>query len=219
MPSTCGDARDINSFNITVADEVKILNTDTNKLNNTNVVEENKKKDLTPSPIVADYQRKNSLNNSLDSNNVSIVTLDEYGDDSSIIDSDEDCDDVFSPIEMRTTATNGIVSANDDSSNAPNVIHSHEHDAPKLSIGSIAVQNSSGITFGNKTFYQGPVTIKQFLYDKNKWKPTDTGNDNPAFASLGSTTNVQLNNETGKVPIVNPNQENLINCSMNAVCM
>lgn len=36
-------------------------------------------------------------------------------------------------------------------------------------IESIAIQNSSDIQFGNKTFYNGPVTIKQFLLDdKNK---------------------------------------------------
>lgn len=192
---------DVNSFNITSADEVKILNTDARKLNITNIVEENKKNELKSPSIVADHQRKSSLSHSLDSNNVSIVTLDENGDDSSIIDSEEDCEDVLSPSELRATATStGIVLANDGSSNAPGAIHSQEHDAPKLNIGSIAVQNSSGITFGNKTFYQGPVTIKQFLYDNNKWKPTDQGTDNAAFAS-GSITNLdrQPNNETGKV--------------------
>lgn len=35
----------------------------------------------------------------------------------------------------------------------------------------IAIQNSSDIQFGNKTFYNGPVVIKQFLLDdkQNKW--------------------------------------------------
>lgn len=38
-------------------------------------------------------------------------------------------------------------------------------------IETVAIQNSSDIQFGNKTFYNGPVTIKQFLLDdkNNKW--------------------------------------------------
>jgi hypothetical protein len=38
-------------------------------------------------------------------------------------------------------------------------------------IDSVAIQNSTDIQFGNKTFYNGPVTIKQFLLDEksNKW--------------------------------------------------
>lgn len=30
-------------------------------------------------------------------------------------------------------------------------------------IGKVSVQNASDVTFGNKTFYQGPVTIKQIV--------------------------------------------------------
>lgn len=35
----------------------------------------------------------------------------------------------------------------------------------------VAINNSTDIQFGNKTFYNGPVTIKQFLLDDkhNKW--------------------------------------------------
>lgn len=38
-------------------------------------------------------------------------------------------------------------------------------------IDSIAIQNSSDIQFGNKTFYNGPVVIKQFMLDdrNKKW--------------------------------------------------
>lgn len=58
----------------------------------------------------------------------------------------------------------------------------------KPNIGSIAVQNSSNITFGDKTFYQGPVTIKQFIYDKNnKWKETESPPSAPKHDDLGST--------------------------------
>ena len=45
------------------------------------------------------------------------------------------------------------------------------NNAEQSRIGTVAVQNSTDITFGNKTFYQGPVTIKQFLLDEknSKW--------------------------------------------------
>lgn len=35
-------------------------------------------------------------------------------------------------------------------------------------IDTIAIQNSTDIQFGNKTFYNGPVFIKQFIKDENK---------------------------------------------------
>lgn len=34
----------------------------------------------------------------------------------------------------------------------------------RLAFGNVAITNSSDVHFGNKTYYQGPVTIKQFLY-------------------------------------------------------
>lgn len=49
----------------------------------------------------------------------------------------------------------GVVTLCDDDGGA-------QLDVP--SFGNISVANSSEVHFGNKTFYQGPVTIKQFLY-------------------------------------------------------
>ncbi|KAJ3629428.1 hypothetical protein MTP99_013821 [Tenebrio molitor] len=44
-----------------------------------------------------------------------------------------------------------------------------DDNTPELpSFGNVSVMNSSDIHFGNKTFYQGPVTIKQFLYANGK---------------------------------------------------
>lgn len=40
-------------------------------------------------------------------------------------------------------------------------------DANKSNFGNICVSNSNDVHFGNKTFYQGPVTIKQFVYANN----------------------------------------------------
>lgn len=49
-------------------------------------------------------------------------------------------------------------------------------------IGSIALSNSTDVTFGDKHFYEGPVTIQQFLIDsRDKWKNGEDGSDNPAF--------------------------------------
>lgn len=57
-------------------------------------------------------------------------------------------------------------------------------------IETVAIQNSSDIQFGNKTFYNGPVTIKQFLLDEknNKWiartndeNTSTSGNVNEGF--------------------------------------
>lgn len=54
-------------------------------------------------------------------------------------------------------------------------------------IGSIALSNSTDVTFGDKHFYEGPVTIQQFLIDsREKWKNGENGgNDNPAFSEDG----------------------------------
>jgi len=47
------------------------------------------------------------------------------------------------------------------------------------------------VTFGDKHFYEGPVTIQQFLIDnRDKWKPGEGpagGQDNPAFNGGPST--------------------------------
>lgn len=40
-------------------------------------------------------------------------------------------------------------------------------DINKGKFENICVSNSSDVHFGNKTFYQGPVTIKQFVYANN----------------------------------------------------
>lgn len=113
------------------------------------------------------------------SNNVSIESLDGDGSDSSIADSDSDFEDSL-PIEPNVILENirGINNVNRNTSGIvvlnqgqPVVSEiSSANSAVKPQIGSIAVQNSSDITFGNKTFYQGPVTIKQFLLENDKWK-------------------------------------------------
>ncbi|XP_059609203.1 peptidoglycan-recognition protein 1-like isoform X2 [Phlebotomus argentipes] len=57
-------------------------------------------------------------------------------------------------------------------------------------IESVAVSNSSDITFGNKTFINGPVTIKQFIKESQPQSPQ--GQDNPAFE--GSSRSLDASN-------------------------
>lgn len=119
------------------------------------------------------------------SNHISIVSLEDG--DSSIADSDSDFDDMPSAVSdfmydsangaKVNSSSNGIIVVNDSNAGTQN-----GNVAGKPNIGSIAVQNSSDITFGNKTFYQGPVTIKQFLLENNKWRPRQ-GTDNAAYES------------------------------------
>lgn len=122
------------------------------------------------------------------SNNVTIESLSD-DDCSSVVDSDSDIDEIpksaadFFRNKVVCTTNNGsheqnqgvIVINETNSSDNNNVANKQPQ------IGSIAVQNSSDITFGNKTFYQGPVTIKQFLLEKNQWRATDNGADNRGF--------------------------------------
>uniref|UniRef100_A0A0A1XE07 Peptidoglycan-recognition protein LC n=1 Tax=Zeugodacus cucurbitae TaxID=28588 RepID=A0A0A1XE07_ZEUCU len=66
-------------------------------------------------------------------------------------------------------------------------------------IGSIALSNSTDVTFGDKHFYEGPVTIQQFLIDsRDKWKNGEGGNDNPAFA--GDPENAEKSNDSSTPP-------------------
>lgn len=60
--------------------------------------------------------------------------------------------------------------------------------AQRPQIGSIALSNSSDVTFGDKHFYEGPVTIQQFLIDgRDKWKESNE-NDNPTFVNDNAET-------------------------------
>ncbi|CAO1316068.1 unnamed protein product [Diamesa tonsa] len=71
---------------------------------------------------------------------------------------------------------------------------SNNTDQPR--IGTVAVQNSTDITFGNKTFYQGPVTIKQFLLDEknNNKQPGKTNNTNNAVEQIQSDQYFNIKN-------------------------
>lgn len=179
-------------------------------------------------------KHRTSMADSLGSNKMSIVTLDDQNDDdddddddyydngsvsdgSSVIDSDSDVGE-FVPSQHHSNLNESLPSSgimmmdkNLDIGALPR--HSSiwcANNDIKPNIGSIAVQNSSDITFGNKTFYQGPVTIKQFVYDKNnKWKETELpppesvpGNDN--FGSKHSSTDKLSRIQMGKFLLPKP---------------
>ncbi|XP_062128687.1 peptidoglycan-recognition protein LC isoform X1 [Drosophila sulfurigaster albostrigata] len=68
--------------------------------------------------------------------------------------------------------------------------------SPQQQIGSIALNNTTDVTFGDKHYYEGPVTIQQILIDsRDKWK-TAEGHDNPAFNTQATpnATDSKLNN-------------------------
>lgn len=157
-----------------------------------------------PSPPLAPVNSSRSCSppTSVRSNHISIRSLDD--DDSvssSIADSDSDLDDIptadyivqsiraasatadnnrYQPGSSLTPAQGVVVIKQ-----SPTELVQTRENPVKPNIASIAVQNSSDITFGDKTFYQGPVTIKQFLLENNQWRQRDTvdGTDNPAFVS------------------------------------
>ncbi|XP_034655372.1 peptidoglycan-recognition protein LC isoform X3 [Drosophila subobscura] len=86
-------------------------------------------------------------------------------------------------------------------------------------IGSIALTNSTDVTFGDKHFYEGPVTIQQFLIDnRDKWKPGEgggaDGQDNPAFngrpQTNGAAAGSKLDDEGQQAPMLCPYLPNTI---------
>ena len=53
-------------------------------------------------------------------------------------------------------------------------------------IGSIALSNSSNVTFGDKHFYEGPVTIQQFLIDGRDKSKDNSDKNNSTFGNNNS---------------------------------
>lgn len=70
-------------------------------------------------------------------------------------------------------------------------------DQPPSIFGNIVVKNSSEVHFGNKTFYQGPVTIKQFLYNNssnNSELSIKDNEDKPHLVTDGVPNFLKINN-------------------------
>ncbi|KAJ9597993.1 hypothetical protein L9F63_026904, partial [Diploptera punctata] len=56
----------------------------------------------------------------------------------------------------------------------------------KPSFGSVVVNNSSDVHFGTKAFYNGPVTIKQFVYSSKDGSADDVNGNEDAVKSDGT---------------------------------
>jgi hypothetical protein len=82
-----------------------------------------------------------------------VAMNDSEGEDGTDIDCDDEDDDDDSDLKTDSAcASNAIQLAAQKSSES------------RPSFGNIVVNSSSDVHFGNKTFYNGPVTIKQFVY-------------------------------------------------------
>ncbi|RZC34881.1 hypothetical protein BDFB_007349 [Asbolus verrucosus] len=78
-------------------------------------------------------------------------------------------------------------SENDQNYDGAVVLHDDRQQLPAL--GNISVMNSSDVHFGNKTFYQGPVTIKQFLYANGKTQQDKTDCDSEIVLDAATIPN------------------------------
>lgn len=142
---------------------------------------------------------KDSPNPSEKSNNISIVSLqDEDGNSSSTVsDTDNESDDNESTSDIKYvveavkhSAINSSIIPKNGSVILTQAIAQAATTSRPPKIGNVAVQNSSDITFGNKTFYQGPVTIKQFLLDgNNRWVEREQTNQSYVASSDDSSIN------------------------------
>lgn len=136
------------------------------------------------------------------SNNISIESLPEDDDASSIMSdsSDEYRESTEKPElgnrarsyaigamnQVNRIGTNGVLVIDDQQQ-----VQNNPDRPPKIE--TVAVSNSSDITFGNKTFINGPVTIKQFI--KESQPQTPNGRDNPGY----NGSNRSLNGKTVKI--------------------
>ncbi|XP_021698616.1 peptidoglycan-recognition protein LE isoform X4 [Aedes aegypti] len=132
------------------------------------------------------------------SHNISIssITEDDNNDSSAFETSDSECDDeqIKKAIERipkslqpgSQLVQNGMLVVKDDNSSSP-------VSARGPNIGSIAVQNSSDITFGNKTYIKGQVVIKNIYHDKQN------GAVNEGYHETdGELKNSKSNNDSSK---------------------
>lgn len=107
-------------------------------------------------------------------NNISIETLDDDNEDSSVVDSDSDCENhIQSTQQNEYGASSGIVlvNRNVDPHNSCRSNSSYSNNNSSPNFGSIAIQNSQDITFGNKTYNQG--TVNYYINSQNEWKKVD----------------------------------------------
>lgn len=114
-------------------------------------------------------QQRSSPKNSIGSNNISIVTLDENESDSSVIDSDSesDTDEAINcnEIAYRSSIDTQLVDKNVKLQNIGHSSDLRTNDGVRPNVGNICVQNSSDIIIGGNKVFHGPVTINHYVHD------------------------------------------------------
>lgn len=161
--------------------------------------------------------------NSVRSNQMSIVSLnDDDVDSSSIADSDSDADHVPSRSEFMAGAlanqksrmeANGLVRSDNVTTGNGIIVINNAGDgllsasaSSRPHIGSIALQNSTDITFGDKKYFQAPVTIKKYYLDKEQWVQRDTVDGSTSAASTSAGTDnlafVRSNGDLGEYLLI-----------------
>lgn len=121
-------------------------------------------------------------------NNRSITLGHHHNDDSSVFDSSSEADSDFDDIMPSSSSIMVMDKKLDTAMHGHSSIMCANNDI-NPSIGNVAIQNSTDITFGNKTYYQGPVTIKQFVIRKDNWKETELSSS-PENVNLGLCINL-----------------------------
>lgn len=104
---------------------------------------------------------------SISSHHISIETLPDNCDSSSASETDSDDDDFIKNsqyiIESSKTPRINKVEIEDGT-----IVLEQNLQQPGPTIGSVCVRDATDITFGNKTLYEGPVTIKHMTVKNDK---------------------------------------------------
>lgn len=150
-------------------------------------------------------------------NHISVANLEDFNDDdfsSSIVESDSDLDSLsVGGIRKQAAAngintgksnilSNGMIVINKGAATPADLVSGANGTAMSVNnsqrphIGSIAVQNSTDITIGDKTFYHGPVTVKQFFLENDQWR---RGVDGQPFATSEGLVNAGFGPGRGDV--------------------
>jgi hypothetical protein len=116
------------------------------------------------------------------------------------VDSEGDDDDGEDDSDLKTDAacaSNAIALAAKNSSES------------RPSFGNIVVNSSSDVHFGNKTFYNGPVTIKQFVYTTR-----DGGDDGQRSEADGDNVDTQVDVSEGLDHVPNGMPNGKVHCPL-----
>lgn len=109
---------------------------------------------------------------------------------SSVIDSDSEIEEV---INVNSNKQHSEITLTNETVDPTNFCQSNNE--VRSNIGNIVIENSSDVTFGNKTFFHGPVTIKQFIYEEEKLKRKEREKNEIPKDLNNSNDNISKNRE------------------------